>query len=93
MKNKMRTIIIYLLIVWGFGCIGGIMLMTDKYQEQLKINNNLYHVIQSKDNAYDELEQMMIEYRWKYESCQTMFGDYQDKVEAGCYVNGGWNCE
>ena len=93
MKNKMRTIIIYLLIVWGFGFIGGYIFTKDKYQEQLDINNNLYHVIQDKDKSYYELEQMMIEYRWLYEDCQTQFGDYQDKVEAGCYVNGGWNCE
>ena len=73
----------------GFGC----MMFEDKYKEQLEINNNLYSVIQDKDKAYYELEQQMIEYKWLYESCQTLFGDYQDKVEAGCYVNGGWNCE
>ena len=85
MKNKMRTIIIYLIIVWGFGVFGGIMFMEDKYQEQLDINNTLYHAMQDKDKAYYELEQKMIEYRWKYESCQTLFGDYQDRVEAGMY--------
>lgn len=41
-------------------------------------------------NNYDVLE---IQYKRDLEDCQTMFGDYQDKVEAGCYVNGGWNCE
>ncbi len=41
-------------------------------------------------NDYDILE---IQYKRDLEDCQTMFGDYQDKVEAGCFVNGGWNCE
>ncbi len=93
MKNKIRTLIIYLLVMWGFGFAGGVMFMQDKYQEQLYINDTLNLVIKDKDKVYYELEQMMIEYRWQYESCQTQFGDYQDKVEAGCYVDGGWNCE
>lgn len=44
-------------------------------------------------DRYNELIQENDEYKWLYESCQTMFGDYQDKVKMGCYVNGGWNCE
>jgi hypothetical protein len=47
-------------------------------------------VIEELENNYDELE---IQYKRDLEACQTMFGDYQDKVEAGCFVNGGWNCE
>lgn len=76
MKNKMRTVIIYLLVIWGFGFIGGVMFMGNKY-EKLRTN-------------YDILE---IQYKRDLEDCQTTLGDYQDKVEAGCYVNGGWNCE
>ena len=83
MKNKMRTIIIYLLVMWGFGCIGGIMLMTDKVED---LKNKYFEL----EKEYDILE---IQYKRDLEDCQTMFGDYQDKVEAGCFVNGGWNCE
>lgn len=94
MKNKelvATTIYLIMMYVAGFGF--GWIIYGEKYEELKGINNNLYHVIQDKDKAYYELEQMMIEYRWLYEDCQTQFGDYQDKVEAGCYVNGGWNCE
>lgn len=41
----------------------------------------------------ETLEKEKTEYKWLYESCQTTFGDYQDKVESGCFVDGGWNCE
>ncbi len=93
MKSKLIGFIFYILLMWGMGVYGGYLIFEDKYNEQLEINKNLYNVIQKKDSSYDELMQQTIEYRWLYESCQTMFGDYQDKVEAGCYVNGGWNCE
>ena len=94
MKNKgLVAITIYLIMMFvagfGFGCT----VYTDKYEELKGINNNLYYVIEELENNYDELEQKMIEYRWLYEDCQTTFGDYQDRVEAGCFVNGGWNCE
>ena len=94
MKNKgLIAIAIYLIMMFIAGFGFGWTVYEGNYEELKGINNNLYHVIQDKDKAYYELEQMMIEYRWLYESCQTQFGDYQDKVEAGCYVNGGWNCE
>lgn len=41
-------------------------------------------------NNYDVLE---IQYKRDLEDCYTQLGDYQDKVEAGCFMNGGWNCE
>ena len=94
MKNKgLVAIAIYLIMMYAAGFGFGWTIYKEKNEELKGINNNLYYVIQDKDKAYYELEQMMIEYRWLYESCQTMFGDYQDKVEAGCYVNGGSNCE
>lgn len=83
MKNKIRIITIYLLVMWGLGFIGGIMLMTDKI-ENLK---NKYFELEKETNILE------IEYKRDLEDCQTQFGDYQDKVETGCYVNGGWNCE
>ena len=96
-NRQIRVIVIYMLmfglIAFALGREIGVGQQIKKYEELQAINNNLYNVIQSKDKSYNELEQKMIEYRWLYESCQTMFGDYQDKVEAGCFVNGGWNCE
>lgn len=38
--------------------------------------------IEQQTNKNDELMQKTIEYKWLYEDCQTMFGDYQDRVEA-----------
>ena len=89
-NREIRVTIIYMLIV---GLIAFALGREIGVGQQQAINNNLYTIIEKKDKSYDELMQQTIEYRWLYESCQTMFGDYQDKVEAGCYVNGGWNCE
>ena len=90
MKNKIKTTIIYLLVMWGFGVFGGIMFMEDKYQEQKNINESIFNAYEELRNSYDVLD---IQYKRDLEDCQTMFGDYQDKVESGCFVNGGWNCE
>ena len=83
MKNKgLIAIAIYLIMMFiagfGFGCI----VNKEKYEELKGINNNLYHVIQNKDKAYYELEQMMIEYRWKLESCYQQIGDMQDDPDV-----------
>lgn len=94
MKNKgLIAIAIYLIMMFIAGFGFGWTVYEEKYEELKGINNNLHTVLELKDKNYDELMKKMIEYKWLYESCQTMFGDYQDKVEAGCYVNGGWDCE
>lgn len=90
-NREIRVIVIYMLIVglctFALGREIGVNQQLKKYEELKATNNNLYNLIQSKDKSYYELELKMIEYKWLYESCQTMFGDYQDKVEAG------WYCE
>lgn len=91
MKNKgLVAITIYLIMMFVAGFGFGWTVYEEKYEELKGINNNLYNVIQKLENNYDRLE---IQYKRDLEDCQTMFGDYQDKVEAGCFVNGGWNCE
>lgn len=93
MKNKgLIAIAIYLIMMFIAGFGFGWTVYEEKYEELKGINNNLHTVLELKDKSYDELMQQTIEYKWLYESCQTLFGDYQDKVEAGCYVNGGWDC-
>lgn len=91
MKNKgLVATAIYLIMMYvagfGFGCI----IYEGKYEEQKHINESVFKAYEELRNSYDVLE---IQYKRDLEDCQTMFGDYQDKVEAGCYVNGGWNCE
>ena len=95
MTNRQKGIVIIFVLMFGlctfaFGRSVGVKQQTSKYEELKVINNNLYYVIEELENNYDELE---IQYKRDLEDCQTMFGDYQDKVEAGCFVNGGWNCE
>ena len=82
MKGRVITITVYLLMMFGVGFGTGYTVMEEKYEKLQAINNNLYTVIETKDKSYDELLQQTIEYRWLYEDCLTMFGDYQDKVEA-----------
>ena len=89
-ERKIIAIAIYLIMMWGFGFIGGYIFMEDKYQEQKYINEIVYKAYEELRNSYDVLE---IQYKRDLESCYTQFGDYQDRVEAGCYINGGWNCE
>ncbi len=88
MSNKQLLVTIaYLLIFGGFGLTIGYSLKTDQQQN---INNKLR-------NEYDELKQnydiLEIQYKREIEDCYTQFGDYQDKVELGCYIESGWNCE
>ncbi len=92
MKNKeLVAVAIYLIVMFGagfgFGCI---LKEEQKCNEQIYINENLYKAYEELRTNYDILE---IQYKSDLESCYTQLGDYQDKVEAGCYVNGGWNCE
>lgn len=83
MKNKGLVVIAtYLIMMWGFGFVGGYFFMEDKYEELKAINNNLYNVIQNKDKSYYELEQIMIEYRWKLDSCYQQMGDMQDDYDV-----------
>ena len=92
MKGKRAiAIVIYMFIMFGVGFgFGCIFKEEQKCNEQIYINENLYKAYEELRNSYDVLE---IQYKRELEDCQTMFGDYQDKVEAGCFVNGGWNCE
>lgn len=71
---------------------GAIMFAICDYElsEQKRINEALYEANEELKTNYDILE---IQYKRDLEDCYTQFGDYQDKVEAGCFVNGGWNCE
>jgi len=78
------------LMIFCIGHIIGFNEIKNQYEEQKYINENLYKAYEELRNNYDVLE---IQYKKDLEDCQTMFGDYQDKVESGCYVNGGWNCE
>lgn len=87
MSNRhLRITIIYMLMfglcTFGLGRTIGVDQQTKKYEELKAINNNLYHVIQDKDKSYYELEQMMIEYRWKSESCYQQMGDMQDDPDV-----------
>ena len=77
MKNKGLIAIAIYLIMMFIAGFGFGCTVYEEKYEELKEN-------------YDILE---IQYKRDLEDCQTMFGDYQDKVEAGCFVNGGWNCE
>jgi len=90
MKNKLYVIVIYLIMMWGFGFVGGYIFMQEKLEEQKYINETVFKAYEDLRNNYDILE---IQFKRDLEDCQTMFGDYQDKVEAGCFVDGGWNCE
>jgi nitrogen fixation-related uncharacterized protein len=77
MKNKGLVAIAIYLIMMFVAGFGFGWTVYEEKYEELKKN-------------YDVLE---IQYKRDLEDCQTMFGDYQDRVEAGCFVNGGWNCE
>ena len=88
MTNKeIRTIAIYLIMfglcTFALGRSVGVWQQMNKY-------NNLKDEYFELEKEYNILE---IQYKRDLESCYTQFGDYQDKVEAGCFVNGGWNCE
>lgn len=91
MKSKgLVAIAIYLIMFFVAGFGFGWIVYEEKYEELKGINNNLYNAIEKLENDYDILE---IQYKRDVEACYTTLGDYQDKVEAGCFVNGGWNCE
>ena len=91
MKNKdLRTFIIYLLMIWLFGLIGGYLILKDKYDEQLFINKTLYKVIENHEASYNELES---QYNTDLYSCYTLLESCQVSNKSVCYVNGGWNCE
>lgn len=79
-NRQIRVIVIYMLMT---GLCMFALGRSIGVEQQLKEYNEL-------KQDYDILE---IQYKRDLEDCQTMFGDYQDKVEAGCFVNGGWNCE
>ena len=85
MSSKQLIVISVIFISFGFafGHSVGTDQQIKKYEELRGINNTLYKVIEKKDKSYDELMQQTIEYKWLYESCQTMFGDYQDRYELG----------
>ena len=91
MKNKeLVATAIYLIVMFGAGFGFGCVIVEEKYNEQLYINENIYKAYEELRTNYDILE---IQFKRDLESCYTQLGDYQDKVEAGCFVNGGWNCE
>jgi hypothetical protein len=90
MNNKLQTILIYLLFIWGFGLLGGYLLLKDKYDEQLYINKTLYKVIENHESNYNELES---QYNTDLYSCYTLLESCQVSSKSECYVNGGWNCE
>ena len=87
MKNKKNitilSTIIYVLIIVIVGCAFFHI-----------VNNKTYRAMVSKyEKLKNDYEILELQYKRDLEDCYTQFGDYQDKVEAGCYVNGGWNCE
>lgn len=85
MSNK--QLLVMALIFIGFGFAFGHSVGTD---QQIKTNESLQTEYNELKQNYDILE---IQYKRDLDACYTQFGDYQDRVEAGCYVNGGWNCE
>ena len=90
MNNKLKTILIYLLFMWGFGLLGDYLLLKDKYDEQLYINKTLYKVIENHEFNYNELESQS---NTDLNSCYTLLESCQVSSKSECYVNGGWNCE
>lgn len=84
---KIYEVLIYLILMTVYGYIWGYY---EGSKKQIKINQSLQTEYNELKTNYDILE---IQYKRDLESCYTQLGDYQDKVEAGCFVNGGWNCE
>lgn len=93
-NRQIRVIVIYMLMVglcaFALGREIGVNQQLKKYEEQKYINESVFKAYEELRNNYDILE---IQYKRDLEACYTTLGNYQDKVEAGCYVNGGWNCE
>lgn len=73
-NRQIRIVTIYMLM---FG------LFTFAFGRSVGVKQQLKKYEELRNN-YDVLE---IQYKRDLEDCQTMFGDYQDKVEAGYYLN------
>ena len=76
MRSKLIIVIVYLLIMFGFGFYGGWVVFEEKYNTQVEINRTLYIAIEELEKNYDELD---LQYNRDLQSCYTLLSEKEEE--------------